>query len=417
MRIALHATSGYLVAENGGDDTGIVRADRREIGAWETWTVERHPEGGAALKSINGKYVAAEGEGGGQVHANRSRAQSWEKWSIVGAVGEGAHVSFLACDGQHYLSVNADGLVGAWSTTPVLFTVSMLDAESQPIPSGALTRLHAERSGFVNRQGVRVFLAGMSGFMDYRLFLNGDLSQLREMLAQAQALKANCRRVFGMAHYIDVNQGKPPFRPQDFGDRYFDAQPEFFALQAEYGLYVYWSVFPDNAIIGVPDVKGFFNREVATLKLAENTLGELTNEQDAHSFNNVDPTTVDQPSDLAFCSGSYGDIGGPHPSPWDFCDYHQPRRYEPPTHIKDACVVDHPSYLQGKGILLGEPDRYGTRGNGNVDQARQSAGACRETALGMFYHTAAGRDGQLLDDATMAQGHVFFKALIGARGA
>lgn len=411
MRIALHAASGYVCCEHGGDDVGLVVADRRELGAWETLTLEPHLDGGVALKSINGRYLAAEGEGGGQVHANRPHAQSWERWQLVGAIADGAQVAFRACDDQHFLSVNGEHVVGAWSSVPVFFQVTVIDAAEAP---GPLSRLHAERSGFVNRQGQRVFLAGMSGFMDYRLFLNGDLSQLREMLAQAQALKANCRRVFGMAYYIDVNQGKPPFRPQDFGDRYFDAQPDFFALQAEYGLYVYWSVFPDNAIIGVSDVRGFFNREVAMLKLAENTLGELTNEQDAHSFNNVDPKTVDRPTDLAFCSGSYGDIGGPHPSPWDFCDYHQPRRYEPPTHIKDACVVDHPSYIQGKGILLGEPDRYGTRGNGNVDQARQSAGACRETALGMIYHTAQGRDGQLLDHDTMALGRVFFRALVGA---
>lgn len=416
MRIALHAASGYVSCEGGGDDRGVVRADRREIGSWETLTLEPHPDGGFALKSINGRFLCAEGSGGQIVHANRLVAQSWESWEPVGRVLDGAQVAFRSRDRLHYLSVNGVSKdVGAWSADPVLFTVIVLDAEPAPAPSGPLSRLRAERSGFVTRDARRVFLAGMSAFMDYRLFLSGDLSVLREMLAQARELGANARRVFGMAHYIDVNQGRPAFRPQDFGDRYFDAQPEFFALQAEYGQYVYWSVFPDNAIIGVPDVRGFFNREVATLKRAENTLGELTNEQDAHSFNHVNPNAVDRPSDLAFCSGSYGDIGGPHPSPWDFCDYHQPRRYDPPTHIKDACVVDHPSYIQGKGILLGEPDRYGTRGNGNVDQARQSAGACRETALGMVFHTAQGRDGQLLDAATMAQGHVFFRALVGAQ--
>lgn len=282
----------------------------------------------------------------------------------------------------------------------------------KPAPTQlVLSRLTAHRDGFRNAAGKRVVIAGVSAFMHYEQYLNGD--DIRPLLEQARALGANCVRVFGMAHYIPVNAGRRAFKPQDYGDRYFDEMPAFCALCASYGLYVYWSVFPDNDLVGVTDVRGFFNRVVEKLKQADNTIGELTNEQDAHSFNQVDPTHVDRPSGIAFCSGSYGDIGGPQPSPWDFCDYHQPRRYEPPTHIKDGCVVDHPNYLAGSGILLGEPDRYGTGGNLNSDQARQSAGACRETALGMFLHTMHGRESLLYDEATMDIGRVFFKALIG----
>lgn len=293
--------------------------------------------------------------------------------------------------------------------------VKMTKVGAAPAPAGPLSRLRAEKFGFVNRDGRRVVIAGVSAFMHYERFLKGE--DIRPLLEQARELGSNCLRVFGMAHNIPVNAGRQPFKPADYGDRYFDAQPEFFALAAAYGQYVYWSVFPDVDLVKPGPLSPFFDREVATLERAENTFGEVTNEQDAHSFNAVDPSTLHRPSVIACCSGSYGDIGEAQPHPWDFCDYHLPRRYEPPTHIKDACVVDHPNYLAGKGIMLGEPDRYGTGGNLDHDQARMSAGACRETALGMVFHTMQGRESLTYDAATMAQGRVFFHALIGAANA
>lgn len=275
-----------------------------------------------------------------------------------------------------------------------------------------LSRLTAHQSGFTNAAGQIVRIAGVSAFMHYQRFLDGE--DIQPLLAQAVELGANCVRVFGMAYYIPVNAGRKPFKPQDYGQRYYDQIPAFCALCESYGLYVYWSVFPDNEIIGVPDPSGFFDYVVAHLQAAENTIGELTNEQDAHSFNHIDPTQMHRPEGIAFCSGSYGDIGGPQPHPWDFCDYHQPRRYEPPTCIKDACVVDHPSYLQGFGLLLGEGDRYGTGGNPTTDQARLAAGACRESALGAVFHSMQGRESLTYDQATMDMGRVFLRALIGA---
>lgn len=288
--------------------------------------------------------------------------------------------------------------------------VIQLERSGMSPESRAMSRLTAHREGFRNQSGDRVVIAGVSAFMHFERYLNGE--DVRPLLAQAVELGANCLRVFGMAHYIPVNAGRRAFKPQDYGDRYFDAQPEFFALCASSGLYVYWSVFPDNDLIRVPNARDFFVREVATLKQAENTFGELTNEQDAHSFNAVDPTSMPRPNGIAFTSGSYGDIGGAQPHCWDFCDYHTPRDY--PKHIKDSCVVDHPNYLAGAGVLLGEPDRYGTGGNLDHDQARLSAGACRESALGMVFHSTHGRESVSYDDATMAIGRVFFNALIGA---
>lgn len=285
--------------------------------------------------------------------------------------------------------------------------VEMSKVTEQPIAS-SLSRLTAHREGFKNQEGERVSLSGVSAFMHYERFLNGE--DIRPLLQQARDLGSNTIRVFGMAHYIPVNAGRRAFRPADYGDRYFDAQAEFFSISAEYDQFVYWSVFPDAELIGISDKKAFLNREVECLKAAPNTVGELTNEQDAHSFNSVDPNSVDRPSGVAFTSGSYGDIGGEQPYPWDFCDYHLPRGY--PKHIKDACVVDHPNYIAGKGVMLGEPDRYGSDGNTNHDQARLSAGASRESSLGMIFHSTKGRESLLYDDQTLDIAKVFFKALL-----
>src|SRR5206468_13006669 len=100
MKIALQINGKYVVAENGGDDAGIVRANRTAIGPWETWTLERQPDGRIALKSVNGRYLSAEGGGGGDVHANRLAVGLWEQWTLVQQSGG---VS-LRSDNGHFLS-------------------------------------------------------------------------------------------------------------------------------------------------------------------------------------------------------------------------------------------------------------------------------------------------------------------------
>lgn len=417
MKIALRAPSGFLCAENGGDNAGVMHANRPQAGAWETLQVES-VDGQMALQTVNGCYLSAEGGGGGDIHANRLQVGAWEKWAISGPLIDGVPVSLRAVDGIHFLGVGTDANHTALvqSTTPQLWTVTVIEMNPVPVPEPPIlvpTRLTANRSGFRNTANQRVVLAGVSAFMHYERYLRGE--DIRPLLQQVKDLGfANAVRVFGMAYYVPVNAGRPAFKPQDYGDSYFEHIPAFCRLCAEYGMYVYWSAFPDNEIINVPDERGFFDRVVDKLKQVDNTLVELTNEQDAHSFNHIDPTQMNRPSGISACSGSYGDIGGPQPIPWDFCDYHQPRRYDPPTHIKDACVVDHPNYLAGTGVLLGEPDRYGTGGNTNTEQARLSFGAARESALGEFFHSMQGRESLLYDDTTMNIGKIALRALMGA---
>ncbi len=90
-----------------------------------------------------------------------------------------------------------------------------------------LSRLTAHREGFQNMDNQVVRLSGVSAFMHYERFLNGE--DIRPLLQQVQQLGSNTIRVFGMAHYIPVNAGRRPFRPADYGDTYFSSQAEFLA--------------------------------------------------------------------------------------------------------------------------------------------------------------------------------------------
>jgi hypothetical protein len=120
-----------------------------------------------------------------------------------------------------------------------------------------------------------------------------------------------------------------------------------------------------------------------------------------------------KPGGMASCAGSYGDIGGPMPPPyWDFLDYHTPRYY--PAGIKDCCLADHPNFLRDRAaILLGEPDRFGSNGNPNAEQARQSAGTSIGTALGIVFHSRNGVRGEVFDSETRGCAEAFFGPLHG----
>ncbi len=69
MKIALRAPSGFLSAENGGDNAGIVHVNRPQVGAWETLTVTPLEDRVIALRTVNDRYLSAEGGGGGEIHA------------------------------------------------------------------------------------------------------------------------------------------------------------------------------------------------------------------------------------------------------------------------------------------------------------------------------------------------------------
>jgi hypothetical protein len=120
-RVALQSASGrYVCAEGGGG--GAMNVNRSGVGSWETFTVV--PLGGSrvALRASNGKYVCAEGGGGGAVTATRSQVGDWETFQVVSM--NGTQVAFRTSKGNYLCADGGGGgrlvanrsVAGAWET-------------------------------------------------------------------------------------------------------------------------------------------------------------------------------------------------------------------------------------------------------------------------------------------------------------
>ena len=107
--VNLQADNGkYLAAECGGDDSGLVHADRDTAGEWEEFYVLRQPGGAVSIRSSHGRVLSAEGGGGAEVHASRASVGPWELFHLEGTLTDGAELSFKAPDDSHYLSARVD---------------------------------------------------------------------------------------------------------------------------------------------------------------------------------------------------------------------------------------------------------------------------------------------------------------------
>lgn len=268
--------------------------------------------------------------------------------------------------------------------------------EKAPIKLPRLTWIDRGRHRFMTASGTPVFIKGVTDFSLLMRFMDGE--NIDQRLAERAALGFNCVRVFGMMHYIPLFEfNKPAFRPQDHPD-YYDKLTEFCLKAESYGLYVYFSVFPDAGIVmpNLTDQQAHYGKVHERFAGLDNVILELTNEIDAHDFNWVDAAKFPKPSSYLGCSGSGGE--GLHSNQWDFFDFHQRRDY--PATIKDANLVDNPNFLAGKDGLMGEPDRYGSNGNGSSQQAHELAGSTIGSTLGVVFHSTNGKRSDPFDDLT-----------------
>lgn len=288
-----------------------------------------------------------------------------------------------------------------------------------------LSRLHTEGTFFLNEHGERVFLKGATFFSAYWQFLEKGPDSIRPALAELQALGCNMIRVFGMSHYVQANLfGATQFNPSHYGDMYFSELPSFYALAAEYGMYVYLSVFPDNDLINeFRDSHNrivHWNKLIDALKPLSNGLLEVTNEPDGHSFNYVDPFSLTFPSFCPACPGSYGESSAayasgifPPGSNWggnkSFGDLHPRREY--PAEIMDSMAVNNVYFMHNRAIMIGEPDRFGSRGNPDSDKARLTGAAGAVGAVGIVFHSIQGQKCEVFDEVTRKCAVAFFGAL------
>ena len=310
-----------------------------------------------------------------------------------------------------------DELVSVTMPHDDLITVDL--RRSADSASGPLSRLHIDGSDVKNERNQVVYLKGATFFPAYEIFLNdGHGEALVPALSELHGLGATAIRVFGMSQYIqEFEFGRRAFDPRNYGNAYYDNARVFCQLMGRFGLYVYWSIFPDNGLIyrtatEQTQLVPHFNRFVEQLKQEPNNLLELTNEPNGHSFNAVDVWAFQKPAAIPSCSGSYGDEYGGNLPPWpvwDFGDLHSNRSY--PKQVKDNDTLDHPIRVRlGKPVGVGEPDRFGSHGNTNQRQAAASAGGALESAF-YFFHSTNGKRCEVFDAQTQPCANAAFQVL------
>jgi hypothetical protein len=182
-------------------------------------------------------------------------------------------------------------------------------------------RVHVEGLNFVAEDGGKWIWAMVTGFRDYERFLRGE--DIRPILQETRELGGNGRRVFGAFDF-----GSPQTQrlyPREHPD-YFDRLPEFFALNAEFGLYVQFTAFADTqrSVPGAQAQRDHWAALCDTLRPIPNVLLERVNEEDAHD-NRLD-TDLPKPAGITASFGSNG-AGSDPPGPfWDYADLHSERR-------------------------------------------------------------------------------------------
>jgi len=100
----LKTTGGFFLCAEGGGG-GAVVADRTVAGPWETWTVVTWDDGRVSLQASNGMYLCAEPDG--TVIANRAESGEYERFT-VDALGE-AGIAFLNPYHGKYLCAEGGG--------------------------------------------------------------------------------------------------------------------------------------------------------------------------------------------------------------------------------------------------------------------------------------------------------------------
>lgn len=206
----------------------------------------------------------------------------------------------------------------------------------------------------------------MTGFRDYQKFLTDGPDAVRPLFQQAKDLGANMRRTFGMWGLdFQTNDGFGPFLPQRYGDRFYDAYPDFLALRADYGLYDEFCVFADTAYV-MPDPdeqKRHYDRIGSKAAQRSNSFIELVNENDQHG-NRVDIASFAPIPGVPCCSGSNGEGKNPTVPFWDYSNLHAERR-EDRMGITTSSVYYAQFGYKGEN---GEPDWPGTHQVTNNDE-------------------------------------------------
>lgn len=377
----------------------------------------------------DGRYIGIDPAKPDEVYANRIQPGPWEEVEFLPQpLGSTAvrlrAANRLLCDGPEHLESRPVGAVGPYeqfhlSTALLGYHHTLLEVSGAGLSARPISRLHLDGTQLRDADGKDVFLMMATAFLLYEAWLD-DRPRYDRIVNELLGWGANAVRVFGMAHYIPINEyGRRAFAPQHYGDRYYTEAPKFLANLRMGGFYAYWSIFPDAGLImpNAADQQRHYARLVPILEDAETVLIELTNEPDAHDFNRVDPTLFARPTRALACSGGLGaNYTSVPPHTWDFGDLHV-NRNDRVKSVLDCCPADNPIYKAGKGLLMGEPCRYGSNGDpGDVppSHAQQAASAARAGAMGWCFHSRNGVRLEPFDAETRPFAEAVFRGAYGA---
>lgn len=169
-----------------------------------------------------------------------------------------------------------------------------------------------------HQDGSRYVSMRISGFLDYKLFLDGGPDALRPLLMQSQDLGARGRRMF--PHIVNIVD----FHPITYGPRYWDEIPAYFDLNAQYGQEVDVPVLTDSGYRGwsLAQCQDFWAHwNAATIDIPNRWIS-LTNEYD-HGGNLVgSPDDYARPPDPLVSQGSATSDAPPPRPGWGRREFH-----------------------------------------------------------------------------------------------
>lgn len=295
MKIALSLNGKFMSAEV----DGMVHVNRTAQGAWETWTVEPRGTNQIALKSDHGKYLCAEGGGGGIVIANRDEVGAWETFSINGPLTNNVGITLLCVDGQHYVSAGLDTnhTLRAVNAIPVVFNNTVIEADPIPDPKpheGGFLNAPVGKMDLYDDKGNPWLFAGIATHLLLNLVIQGV--DIRPLLQEWIDVGANTTIVIGqhMSPWkIDNGYKLDPDEHPDYQHKL----AEMFDIHAEMGMRCMFHVWADLQFQkpGFDD-HGHFNRCRDTMRGRWNVFASKGNE---YTVNGWDPARYD-----------FGDMGG-----------------------------------------------------------------------------------------------------------
>lgn len=280
--------------------------------------------------------------------------------------------------------------------------------------SHGIQLIHIEGDRFINNDGSEFIWSMMTGFCDYKLFLDGG--DIRSVLKQSQDLGSRGRRIFGMMSFITN------FNPRNYGNAYYNRLGEFYSLLAEYEQYGEFCNLCDCQVLMTDEgmQKEHHARVCDELQGIQNAMYSLGNEWPKNGFQ---PDHFARPSLLICSQGSTTSDAAPPMSGWNYREWHGRRDYPKVWVSADDMMfvgkgIDEGGhqYAEAKPIIHGEPIGFAEvniPGRRSTDSrlARSLAIDSKAHGNGGVFHCEDGMYSRLLGPIQQICGIEFFKAM------